>query len=390
MTPPQRWRTTTSAGSIPRVTRRHRTPSPLQAWINTTTTSGGQIFGFGDVQTGNSRPLGPARLHGQRRAASVRRLPDNGSPHGVERAPSYNDGQWHMITATRARRDGAVRRRCAGRPPTDITTGEAYVGYWRVGGDNLGGWPEPAEPANFAGDIDEVAVYPTVLTRTRSSPSTGAVGRTSPIPPAPADAYGAAVYNDEPDLYWRLGEPPARRPPTPARRSTTAPTTRRRAGRRPASSPATPRPRSTGTTGSSPRTRVLQPDRTTRGGVVQDHHDRGRQDHRLRQQPDRQLRQLRPARLHAGQRPARLRRLDRPGQHDHHGPAYNDGQWHHVVATQPARHEALRRRRLVGTNPQTGARTTPATGGSAVTTPGARPARTSTAASTRSRSTRPC
>ena len=33
-----------------------------------------------------------------------------------------------------------------------------------------------------------------------------ASGRSLTAPAAPTDAYGAAVYSDDPDLFWRLGE----------------------------------------------------------------------------------------------------------------------------------------------------------------------------------------
>ena len=69
--------------------------------------------------------------------------------------------------------------------------------------------------------------------------------------------------------------------------------------------------------------------------------------------------------------------------------AYNNGQWHHVVATQSRHgHEALRRRPARRHQPaDRRPRATPATGRSAATSPGARPAPTSTAPSTRSRCT---
>ena len=59
----------------------------------------------------------------------------------------------------------------------------------------------------FAGDIDDVAIYPTThpardgpvaLHRERSH---GRAGR-----PRPTDAYGQAVWDANPDLYWRLGD----------------------------------------------------------------------------------------------------------------------------------------------------------------------------------------
>jgi Concanavalin A-like lectin/glucanases superfamily len=39
------------------------------------------------------------------------------------------------------------------------TVAEVYDGYWRVGGDNLNGWPARPTSSYFRGTIDEVAVY---------------------------------------------------------------------------------------------------------------------------------------------------------------------------------------------------------------------------------------
>ncbi len=41
---------------------------------------------------------------------------------------------------------------------------EGYTGYWRIGGDNLNAWPSRPSSDNFAGSIDEAAVYSKVLT----------------------------------------------------------------------------------------------------------------------------------------------------------------------------------------------------------------------------------
>ena len=52
-------------------------------------------------------------------------------------AKSYNDGQWHQVVGS-AEPEGhdAVRRRQAGREPQRRHRGQAYTGYWRVGGDS--------------------------------------------------------------------------------------------------------------------------------------------------------------------------------------------------------------------------------------------------------------
>ena len=38
--------------------------------------------------------------------------------------------------------------------------GQAYSGYWRVGGDTLAGWPSRPTSDFFQGQMDETAVYP--------------------------------------------------------------------------------------------------------------------------------------------------------------------------------------------------------------------------------------
>ena len=55
--------------------------------------------------------------------------------------------------------------------------------------------------------MDEVAVYPKALTRSEVQSHYTASGRTGGWAAVPADAYGAEVAADGPDLFWRLAEP---------------------------------------------------------------------------------------------------------------------------------------------------------------------------------------
>ncbi len=178
-----------------------------QAWVKTSTTNGGRIFGFSDMQTGNSghRDRHIYMTNAGKLVFGVRA--QDGSNRTVASGRSYNDNQWHMITATMGAQGMALYVdgvRVARR--SDTTQGENYLGYWRVQGDNLGGWASSPSNNNFVGSIDEVAVYPTALDQSTILGQYTASGRTSVVPQAPADNYGAAVYNDDPDLYWRLGE----------------------------------------------------------------------------------------------------------------------------------------------------------------------------------------
>ncbi len=46
----------------------------------------------------------------------------------------------------------------------DTTAGEAYLGYWRLGGDNLGGWPSSPPTATSSGRSTRSPIYPSALT----------------------------------------------------------------------------------------------------------------------------------------------------------------------------------------------------------------------------------
>ena len=176
-----------------------------EAWFKTTSNSGGKIIGFGGNSTGDSTSYD--RHVYMDNAGHIYFGVYTGQTQTLNTSKSYNDGQWHLVTASMS--SAGMRLSVDGKlagSRSDTTTGQVYNGYWRVGGDNLGGWPSQPSSNYFAGSIDEVAIYPTALTTQQVAAHYQASGRANPLPQAPADAYGAAVFNLEPDLYWRLGD----------------------------------------------------------------------------------------------------------------------------------------------------------------------------------------
>ena len=62
----------------------------------------------------------------------------NGGEYSRRVTGPYNDGQWHMAVATMSPTDGMrlyVDGSLVGTNPNG--TAENYLGYWRVGGDNV-------------------------------------------------------------------------------------------------------------------------------------------------------------------------------------------------------------------------------------------------------------
>jgi hypothetical protein len=81
----------------------------------------------------------------------------------VQSPNSYNDGAWHHVVATQGW-DGMnlyVDGQLVGTNSTNQS--QNYVGYWRVGGEDLSLWPYQPSSDYLAGTISDVAFYNTEL-----------------------------------------------------------------------------------------------------------------------------------------------------------------------------------------------------------------------------------
>lgn len=134
-----------------------------EAWIKTTTTKGGKIIGFGSNATGNSGSYD--RHVYMRNDGKLVFGVYPGQVKTVTSTKSYNDGNYHHIVANLGENGMAlfVDGERVGHDAS-VTTAQGYSGFWRVGGDNMSGWPNQPTSTYFAGTIDEVAVYNAPLT----------------------------------------------------------------------------------------------------------------------------------------------------------------------------------------------------------------------------------
>ncbi|MCY0904971.1 LamG-like jellyroll fold domain-containing protein [Arthrobacter sp. H14-L1] len=176
-----------------------------EAWFKTTSNRGGKIIGFGNSATGDSGSY-DRHVYMDNSGKLIFGV-YTGNTQTLQSASNYNDGQWHQVVASMGSNGMSLYidgKRIGQR--ADVTSGQSYSGGWRIGGDNLNGWPSQPASSYFSGDLDEVAVYPTVLSLSQVQNHYQASGRTLNLPVAPADNYGKAVFQAEPDLYWRLGE----------------------------------------------------------------------------------------------------------------------------------------------------------------------------------------
>ena len=152
----------------------------VEAWVQTTTTRGGKVLGFGSSRTGLSGSY-DRHLYLENDGRVVFGVND-GANRVVRSTAAVNDGRWHHLVGSMSPQgmvlfvDGQqVGQRAA------TTTASTYQGYWRLGGDRVWSGTSPY----LAGTVDEAAVYPVALTPQQVrqhwlTGSTGVAANTAP------------------------------------------------------------------------------------------------------------------------------------------------------------------------------------------------------------------
>ncbi|MGP4001660.1 LamG-like jellyroll fold domain-containing protein [Streptomyces sp. 8N706] len=151
--------------------RKHSRPSSysIETWFRTTTGSGGKLVGFGD------RTQEPSANHDKHvymtNDGRVVFGVHSGFTRTISSGSGLNDGKWHHVVATQGSNgmrlyvDGSLRA-----SNLLVTSSQNYNGYWHVGGDTLNSsWPSSPSSDYFAGQIDETAIYPGVLSGSQVS-----------------------------------------------------------------------------------------------------------------------------------------------------------------------------------------------------------------------------
>jgi PKD repeat protein len=173
-----------------------------ELWFKTTTTSGGELISYGSANTGTSAAnydravyldnAGHLLFGVNTTGGTLKASPNNAAT--ILSSATYNDGAWHQVVATMSSAgmvlyaDGKIiGQNAAG------TAGTSYVGYWRIGGDNLTFWKNEPTSDFFAGSIDEVATYPTALSLARVQQHFVDSGRTLPGNIAPTASYTSSI-----------------------------------------------------------------------------------------------------------------------------------------------------------------------------------------------------
>ncbi|WP_299953571.1 LamG-like jellyroll fold domain-containing protein [uncultured Modestobacter sp.] len=137
----------------------------VQLWFASTAWEGGKLIGFGTGANGSASGQHDRHVY-MTNSGKLTFGVYNGAIETVSTERSYNDGAWHLVTATfspttglRLYVDGVLEKE---RRTT--TSAENYTGSWRVGYDTISdSWPGKPRSEFFAGSIAHVSLHLSVL-----------------------------------------------------------------------------------------------------------------------------------------------------------------------------------------------------------------------------------
>ncbi|MBW9111645.1 DNRLRE domain-containing protein [Microbacterium ureisolvens] len=170
-----------------------------EIWFNTTT-PGGKLFGFENVQTGNGTSY-DKHLYMTSNGNLVfgSRV---GSSNVVVTSPlAYADGNWHQavgVLDSSGRKlyvDGVLVAQ------STVTGAETGNGYWRIGGGNLTSWPSAPLNSYFRGTLDEFSLYSGGVSATEIARHY-ALGVQDVAPPSAPSGLAATHGSGGVDVSW--------------------------------------------------------------------------------------------------------------------------------------------------------------------------------------------
>jgi len=134
----------------------------VEAWVKSTSTSGGRILGFGNGTGQNASTTVDRQLY---------LAPNGKAMFGVGAAKTaiastsaINNGAWHYVVGTYAPGNNNMKLYVDGVLQGSATVATVNLtGIWRAGAEQLTGWPGNPTDFYYEGSLDELAVYTTAL-----------------------------------------------------------------------------------------------------------------------------------------------------------------------------------------------------------------------------------
>jgi len=139
----------------------------VQVWFATTTGSGGKLVGFGNG-SGGAKSMAYDRHVYMLNSGQLAFGVYNGTWTAITTPYRFNDGRWHLATATLSPSAGMALYVDGQRMATNsgVTSAEPNTGFWRMGYDNLDSWPNAPASYHFRGSLAHVSIFAKALSGT--------------------------------------------------------------------------------------------------------------------------------------------------------------------------------------------------------------------------------
>lgn len=173
----------------------------VETWFKTTV-AGGRIIGWSNRNTQGNSQKHDRQLYIDNTGKINFGVHPGTTRLVVTSANAVNDGKWHHAVGTLSKNgmklyvDGQVQG-----ARSDLTHGQHLnMGWWRLGGDTVSGWPNAGSNGFFNGSVDEVAIYKKELSATEIA-NHFAKGAATPVGNLiPAASFTTAVDGFELDV----------------------------------------------------------------------------------------------------------------------------------------------------------------------------------------------
>ncbi len=182
------WVQTTNSYSGP-------TTFSIVAWFKSSSSSGGSIAGFTNVQGNSGQSSWDRQLWLDNSGKLVFGVYP-GATDEVTSPSAYNNGQWHLAVAVL----GASGQQLYVDGTkvvsnSSVTTAQSYTGYWHVGWASESSWPDAPTSSYFNGSLAEAAIVPSQLSAAQITTLYGE---------ASTSAFATYMGGLSPTSYWPM------------------------------------------------------------------------------------------------------------------------------------------------------------------------------------------
>jgi PKD repeat protein len=137
-------------------------PFTVEAWVKTTSTTGGAILDYGLYRNTTYSAAIDKVLYIDAAGKIHFGVQNNATKQAIVSPNAYNNGTWHLVDATLNGTSATLYVDGASVATGSMTDNIVFPGYWRIGADQLSGWPAAGDNS-LVGSIGQAATYPSAL-----------------------------------------------------------------------------------------------------------------------------------------------------------------------------------------------------------------------------------